>query len=159
VTPATTVWLEGRIFTEKLVAVNDAVVEMVWFVLLLLVAVTVTEPLPEVVGVTAKATVAMEPDCRTGIRQTAVLPVGRLQMLPDPAEALVKVADILVESWPPTVMFVAKSGPWLMMVKVIVIGLPAPTTFEAGEYTGATQVIHKLFAGRSITANASMVVP
>ena len=73
-TPATTVWLEGRIFTEKLVAVNGAVVEMVWFVLLLLVAVTVTEPLPAVVGVTAKATVAMEPYCSGSERTVATSP-------------------------------------------------------------------------------------
>ena len=80
-------------------------------------------------------------------------------MLPAPPEALVNVADMLVESCAPTVMFVARSGPWFVTVKVIVIGLPAPTTCEPGEYTGATQVMHKSFTGRSITANASEVVP
>ena len=81
-----------------MVAVNDALVEVAGFVLLLAVAVAVTLPFPAVVGVTAKATDAVAPDCSVGTRQTAVLPVGTLQMLPAPADELVKVAAVLVES-------------------------------------------------------------
>jgi hypothetical protein len=158
VLPATTVWLEGLIAIAKEVAVNDAVSVLLGFVSLEFVTVASIEPLPAVVGVTAMATVVVDPACSVGMVHATLTPVGTLQV-PAPAVALLNVAVIPVESWPVTVIFVAKSGPPLVTVKVMVTWLPALTTPEAGEITGATQVMHKKFAVRSFTANASVLGP
>jgi hypothetical protein len=80
-----------------------------------------------------------------GIVHTRLLPLGALHV-PACAVALSKVADVLEESWPLTVMLVARSGPSLVMVKVIVIWLPALTAPEAGESMGATHRMHKSVA-------------
>lgn len=117
--PATTVWLEGRIETEKSVAVNEAVAVLLGFVLLLLVTVANIDPPPAVLGVTDMATVEVEPDCSAGMVHTTLAPVGTLQV-PDAADALLNTAVMPVESWPVTVIFVARSGPSLMTVNVIV---------------------------------------
>jgi len=123
-----------------------------------LVAVAVIWPVPAVVGVTPNATVAIEPACRTGIRQLADDPVGVVQVLPAPvAEELVKVAAVFAVNVPFTVILVARSGPILETVKVAVIGFPAPITPVDGESTGKMQVMHNSLAGRSSTAKASVV--
>jgi hypothetical protein len=141
--------------TVKSVAVNAAVTVLVGFVLLLLVTVARIDPAPAVFGVTVIATNDVEPDCSVGIVQATLNPLGTLHV-PDPAVALLKVAVIPVDSWPVTVMFVARSGPLLVTVKVIVTALPALITPEAGETVGATHEIHKSLAVRSFTANASL---
>jgi hypothetical protein len=56
-------------------------------------------------------------------------------------------------------MFVAKSGPSLVTVNVIVTWLPALTAPEAGDITGATQRMHKSVADCSRTAKASVFGP
>jgi hypothetical protein len=73
--------------------------------------------LPLLLGVTTKASVEVEPDCSAGMVQTAVVPLGALQV-PEPAVALLSV--IPAEIVPVTVILVAGSGPWLKTVKVTV---------------------------------------
>lgn len=156
--PATTVWLEGVIDIENAVAVKEAVSVLLVFVSLAFETVARIEPDPAVVGVTVIATVVVAPACSVRMVQAMLPPVGTLQV-PAPAVALLKAAVIPVDSCPVTVIFVARSGPWLMTVKVIVTGLPALITPEAGEITGGMQRMHKSFAVCSLTANASVFGP
>jgi len=84
---------------ENVVAVNEALAVFCVLVSLLLLTVACTEPVPTPLGVTTMTTVAREPDCSVGMTQATALLTGVLQV-PEPAVALVKVAEVLAsEGW------------------------------------------------------------
>jgi len=87
-----------------------------------------------------------------GIVQTTALLTGVLQ-LPEAAVALTNVTPL--ETEPLTKIPFARSGPWLVTVKVIVTWLPA-LTIPVVEKVGAVQVMQTFGAGTSSATNASL---
>src|SRR5208283_3403177 len=110
---------------------------------------------PTLFAATVKATVAEEPDCSVGIRQTTELLFGALQV-PPVAVPMTNVAPVVTV--PVTVILVAGSGPSLATVNVTVTWLPA-LTVPAVDMIGATQVMHKSVAVPNWVMNALLVAP